>query len=125
MAEPTLVLAAFAGLATFLSPCMLPVIPAFLAQLVGTSLDHSDLQRRDVLVSTILLVISFSAVFAALGVVLGTVLQDAATGVLTWLARLAGTVVILLRLDTPGADATSARANVEKEPQSAGRVLDV
>jgi len=104
---------------------MLPVIPAFLAQLVGTSLDHSDLQRRDVLVSTILLVISFSAVFAALGVVLGTVLQDAATGVLTWLARLAGTVVILLRLDTPGADATSARANVEKEPQGAGRVLDV
>ena len=102
VAEPTLVLAAFAGLASFLSPCMLPVIPAFLAQLVGTSLDHSDLQRRDVLVSTILFVIGFSAVFAALGVVLGTVLQDAATGVLTWLSRLAGTVVILLGLHLTG-----------------------
>jgi cytochrome c-type biogenesis protein len=98
VAEPTLVLAAFAGLASFLSPCMLPVIPAFLAQLVGTSLDHSDLQRRDVLLNTILFVAGFSAVFAALGVVLGTVLQDAATGVLTWLSRLAGTVVILLGL---------------------------
>jgi cytochrome c-type biogenesis protein len=102
VAEPTLVLAAFAGLASFLSPCMLPVIPAFLAQLVGTSLDHSDLQRRDVLVSTILFVIGFSAVFAALGVVLGTVLQDAATGVLAWLSRLAGTVVILLGLHLTG-----------------------
>ena len=37
MAEPTLILAAIAGLASFLSPCMLPVIPAFLAQLAGTS----------------------------------------------------------------------------------------
>jgi cytochrome c biogenesis protein CcdA len=46
VAEPTLVLAVFAGVASFLSPCMLPVIPAFLAQLVGTSLDHSDLQRE-------------------------------------------------------------------------------
>jgi cytochrome c-type biogenesis protein len=102
VAEPTLILAAFAGLASFLSPCMLPVIPAFLAQLVGTSLDNSDLQRRDVLLGTILFVIGFSAVFASLGVVLGTVLQDAATGVLAWLSRLAGTVVILLGLHLTG-----------------------
>jgi cytochrome c-type biogenesis protein len=81
---------------------MLPVIPAFVAQLVGTSLDHSDLQRRDVLLGTILFVIGFSAVFAALGVVLGTILQDAATGVLAWLSRLAGTVVILLGLHLTG-----------------------
>ena len=102
MAKPTLVLAAFAGLASFLSPCMLPVIPAFLAQLVGTSLDHSDLQRREVLLGTILFVTGFSAVFAVLGAVLGTVLQDAATGILAWLSRLAGTVVILLGLHLTG-----------------------
>jgi cytochrome c-type biogenesis protein len=102
VAEPTLVLAAFAGLASFLSPCMLPVIPAFLAQLVGTSLDLSDLQRRNVLLGTILFVFGFSAVFATLGVVLGTVLQDAATVVLTWLSRLAGVVVILLGLHLSG-----------------------
>ena len=87
MTEPTLVLAAFAGLASFLSPCMLPVIPAFLAQFVGTSLDHSSLERRDVLLGTILFVIGFSAVFATLGVVLGAVLQDAATEVLGWLSK--------------------------------------
>ena len=55
MAEPTLVVAAFAGIASFLSPCMLPVIPAFLAQLASTSLDLSDLRRRDVLLGTVLL----------------------------------------------------------------------
>jgi cytochrome c-type biogenesis protein len=102
VAEPTLVLAAFAGLASFLSPCMLPVIPAFLAQLAGTSLDLSDLERRDILLGTILFVTGFSAVFATLGVVLGVVLADVATEVLAWLARLAGTVVIVLGLHLTG-----------------------
>lgn len=98
MAEPTLIVAAFAGLASFLSPCMLPVIPAFLAQLAGTSLDVSDLRRRDVLISTALFVVGFSAVFAGLG----AVLQEVATEVLAWLSRIAGTVVILLGLHLTG-----------------------
>jgi cytochrome c-type biogenesis protein len=102
VAEPTLVLAAFAGLASFFLPCILPVIPAFLAQLVGTSLDHANLRRRDVLVGTFLFVIGFSTVFAALGVVLGAVLQSAATGVLAWLSRLSGAVIILLGLHVTG-----------------------
>ena len=102
MAEPTLVLAAFAGLASFLSPCMLPVIPAFLAQLAGTSLDLSDLDRKDLLLGTILFVVGFSGVFATLGVVLSAVLADAAAEALAWLSRLAGTVVIVLGLHLTG-----------------------
>ena len=102
MAEPTLVVAAIAGLASFLSPCMLPVIPAFLAQLAGTSLDVSDLRRRDVLLSTVLFVVGFSGVFAGLGVTLGAVLQGVATEVLAWLSRIAGMVVILLGLHLTG-----------------------
>lgn len=102
MTEPTLALALAAGLASFLSPCMLPVIPAFLAQLAGTSLGVSDLRRRDVLLDTFLFVADFSAVFAALGVILNAVLQGVATEVLTWLSRLAGTVVILLGLHLTG-----------------------
>ena len=102
MPEPTLVLAGFAGLASFLSPCMLPVVPAFLAQLAGTSLDLSDLRRRDVLLGTVLFVLGFSAVFATLGVVLGTVLNNAATEVLVWLSRIAGTIIIVLGLHLTG-----------------------
>ena len=102
MPEPTLVLAASAGLVSFLSPCMLPVIPAFLAQLAGTSLGLSDLKRRDVLLGTILFVAGFSAVFAILGVVLGAVLTDVAAEALAWLSRLAGTVIIVLGLHLTG-----------------------
>ena len=102
MNEPTLALAAVAGLASFLSPCMLPVIPAFLAQLAGTSLGYTELKRRDVLLSTLLFVLGFSTVFAALGIVLNAVLQEAATETLNWLSRIAGTVVILLGLHLTG-----------------------
>ena len=102
MTESTLVLAALAGPASFVSPCMLPVIPAFLAQLAGTSLGHSDLERGDVLRGTVLFVIGLSAVFATLGVALGTVLESAATDVLAWLSRLAGEIVILLGLHLTG-----------------------
>lgn len=98
MGEPTLILALFAGFASFLSPCMLPVIPAFLAQLAGTSFDLSELERRDVLLGTVLFVLGFSAVFATLGVLLGTVLQEVTTEALTWLSRLAGAVIIVLGL---------------------------
>ena len=102
MVEPTLVVAAVAGLASFLSPCMLPVIPAFLAQLAGTSLDISDLRRRDVLLGTVLFVAGFSVVFAGLGVTLGAAFQGVATEALAWLSRAAGTVVILLGLHLTG-----------------------
>ncbi len=102
MTEPTLVLAAAAGTASFLSPCMLPVIPAFLAQLAGTSLGASELGRRNVFLSTLFFVAGFSAVFAVLGVLLNAALQGAATEVLAWLSRLAGTVVILLGLHLTG-----------------------
>ena len=102
MTEPTLALALAAGTAAFLSPCMLPVIPAFLAQLGGTSLGESSLRRRDVFLAAALFVAGFSAVFAVLGVVLNAALQEAATEVLTWLSRLAGTVVIVLGLHLTG-----------------------
>ena len=102
MAEPTLVLALFAGLASFLSPCMLPVIPAFLAQLAGTSLDLADLERRDVFLGTIMFVAGFSVIFATLGVVLGAVLADVAKEAQAWLSRLAGTIVTVLGLYLTG-----------------------
>ncbi len=102
MTEPTLFLAFGAGLVSFLSPCMLPVIPAFLAQLAGTSLSASEPRRRDVILGTVLFVAGLSAVFAILGVLLNTLLRDAASEVLVWLSRVAGTVVILLGLHLTG-----------------------
>lgn len=102
MEEPTIALAVAAGTASFLSPCMLPVIPAFIAQLAGTSLGSPDLRRRDVFLSVALFVFGFSVVFASLGVALNAVLEDVAAGTLAWLSRVAGAVVILLGLHLAG-----------------------
>jgi cytochrome c-type biogenesis protein len=102
MSEPTLALAVAAGVASFLSPCVLPVIPAFLAQLAGTSLGPADLERRGVFLDAALFVTGFSAVFAVMGVLLNAVLQEAATEVMAWLSRLAGTVIIVLGLHLTG-----------------------
>lgn len=81
---------------------MLPVIPAFLAQLAGTSLGHAEPRRKDLLLSTLLFVVGFSTIFAVLGVALNAVLAGAATDVLTWISRIAGVVVILLGLHLTG-----------------------
>ena len=51
------------ALVSFLSPCMLPVIPAFLAQLAGASLGTAKFQQ-DLFVSSLLFVTGLSTVFA-------------------------------------------------------------
>lgn len=75
------VLAALAaGLVSFLSPCVLPLVPGYLSIVTGVA--AADLERagwRQVLVPSLLFVASFSAIFIALGVTatgLGSFLQD-------------------------------------------------
>lgn len=102
MDEPTVVLAAAAGLASFLSPCMLPVIPAFFAQLAGSSLGREEIGRRDVFFGALLFVGGFSLVFAVLGVLLNAALREAAAETLAWLSRLAGGLIIALGLHLVG-----------------------
>ncbi len=75
------VLAAFAaGLVSFLSPCVLPLVPGYLSTVTGVS--AGELERADwrrVLVPSLLFVASFSAIFIALGVTasgLGSFLRD-------------------------------------------------
>jgi len=45
MAEVTIAIAALAGLASFVAPCILPMIPAFLAYISGTTL--SELNQKN------------------------------------------------------------------------------
>jgi cytochrome c-type biogenesis protein len=75
------VLAALAaGLVSFLSPCVLPLVPGYLSTVTGVA--AGDLERADwrqVLVPSLLFVASFSVIFIALGVTatgLGSFLQD-------------------------------------------------
>jgi cytochrome c-type biogenesis protein len=69
-----------AGLVSFLSPCVLPLVPGYLSTVTGVA--GHDLQRagwREVLVPSLLFVASFSAIFIALGMTatgLGSFLLD-------------------------------------------------
>ncbi|MFB6283272.1 MAG: cytochrome c biogenesis CcdA family protein [Halobacteria archaeon] len=100
--DPTLSFAFAAGLASFLSPCVLPVIPAFLAQLGGTTLQEGEVSRRKMFTSSLLFVIGFSLVFAVVGVLLNSVFRSASTEILKWLSRFAGTLIIVFGLQLTG-----------------------
>lgn len=103
MTEPTLVLAFAAGVASFASPCMLPVMPAFLAQLGGVSpVRTQDLGWRDLLLGALMFVVGFSLVFSVLGVALSAALEEVAAETLAWLSRVAGVVIIVLGLHMTG-----------------------
>ena len=101
--EPTVPLAFVAGIVSFASPCMLPVLPAFFAQLAGTSLGREGASGRLAKFSgAALFVAGFSLVFAVLGVALDVALAGLAAETLAWLSRLAGAVIIALGLGMTG-----------------------
>jgi len=75
------VLAALAaGLVSFLSPCVLPLVPGYLSAVTGVSAsDLEDASWKQVLGPSLLFVASFSAIFIALGLTatgIGSTLQD-------------------------------------------------
>ncbi|MDF1502141.1 cytochrome c biogenesis protein CcdA [Roseisolibacter sp. H3M3-2] len=56
-----------AGLLSFLSPCVLPLIPSYVTFITGLSLDDAQQARRSALVHALLFVLGFSLIFIALG----------------------------------------------------------
>lgn len=69
-----------AGLVSFLSPCVLPLVPGYLSAVTGVSVTELDrVGWRRVLLPSLLFVISFSAIFIALGLTatgLGSTLNE-------------------------------------------------
>ncbi len=101
MAEVTLIFALIAGLVSFLSPCVLPIIPGFLAYLGGSTTSGTG-NKREVFLNSLFFVLGFSLVFSILGVLLNTVLESVAYDVQIWLARIGGVVIILFGLYLTG-----------------------
>jgi cytochrome c-type biogenesis protein len=56
-----------AGLLSFLSPCVLPLIPSYVTFITGLSLDDATRARRTALVHALLFALGFSLIFVALG----------------------------------------------------------
>jgi len=64
----TLSIAFLAGLISFLSPCVLPLIPGYISYISGTSFDKIKEKKRNlILIKTIFFTLGFSFVFIALG----------------------------------------------------------
>jgi len=65
--------ALIAGLISFLSPCVLPLVPPYLVYLTGATIEHVandravSVSRRAVMASAVIFVLGFSTVFVALG----------------------------------------------------------
>ncbi|MDP1858614.1 MAG: cytochrome c biogenesis protein CcdA [Gemmatimonadaceae bacterium] len=62
-----LLVAFSAGLLSFLSPCVLPLIPSYITFITGLSFDEVQSSRRVALVHGLLFVLGFSLIFLALG----------------------------------------------------------
>lgn len=101
MTSVPLAVAFAAGLVSFLSPCVLPLIPGYLAYLAGASVGQTA-KRREIFLNSLFFVLGFGAVFAALGVLLNTLLSRAAYDVQIWLSRLGGVLIITFGLYLTG-----------------------
>jgi len=72
MPSITFLTALVAGILSFLSPCILPLVPVYLANIAGTSVLTPELaDRRHIFLHTISFIVGFSLVFTALGASLG------------------------------------------------------
>jgi cytochrome c-type biogenesis protein len=94
---PSFALAFVAGLLSFLSPCVLPLIPSYVGFLTGLTLEEVEVRRGTALAHALWFVAGFSLIFIALGA------TASALGVLllrsqVWIGRIGGVVVILFGL---------------------------
>jgi cytochrome c-type biogenesis protein len=100
--DVTLSAAAAAGLLSFLSPCVLPLVPPYLTFIAGTTIEDVATQkiaraRRDIFLAAILFVAGFSTVFVSLGATASFFGQILRTHIAT-LSLLAGLAIIAMGL---------------------------
>lgn len=96
--ESLTVLVAFtAGLLSFLSPCVLPLVPSYVTFITGMGLDDVSRARRTALLHATLFVLGFSFIFIALGAgasAFGQLLREYRV----WIARVGGVLMVLMGL---------------------------
>jgi len=108
--EVNVLVSALAGAGSFFSPCILPILPAFISYLSGTTLNELQTNnaagttgravtikkstRLNIFLNTVYFVLGFSLVFSVLGVILNSVLVTAGIGFQSALATVGGLVII-------------------------------
>jgi cytochrome c-type biogenesis protein len=114
-----------AGIASFLAPCVIPLVPAYLGMITGEAADHRD--PGHAVASTLLFVAGFATVFAALGVAAGLA-GSSLSSVQTGLERVGGVLIILFGLALLGVvrgPFARERRLITELPQAGGRLRPV
>lgn len=103
MSEITLAIAALAGLGSFVAPCILPMVPAFLAYISGTTITELSgkgnvktfsINRTNVILNSLFFVLGFSVVFSTLGVIINSTIGSSATGLIESFNQIGGIIII-------------------------------
>ncbi len=109
-----------AGVLSFLSPCVLPLIPSYMSFITGLSLEEMGDQRRAAVTHALLFVSGFTLIFMALGATatgLGRLLQFHQV----WLERAGGVLIVVFGLYMLGAFsfgvfARERRVHIQNKP---------
>lgn len=106
-----MLISALAGTGSFFSPCILPILPAFISYLSGTTINEVQSStindsstkgriitlrrstRLNIFINTVYFVLGFSLIFAVLGVILNSVLSTVGIGFQSTLQLIGGTVI--------------------------------
>ena len=103
MAEITLAVAVLAGLGSFVAPCILPMIPAFLAYISGTTLSELNqkqgsktitINRTNIVLNSVFFVLGFSIVFSTLGVIINSVLSTSSGELIEGFNQIGGIIIV-------------------------------
>jgi cytochrome c-type biogenesis protein len=101
MSPITVPLAFAAGLLSFVSPCVLPLVPVYLSYLSGSSLSgETPPSRRQVFSHALFFVGGFTLIFVVLFGLPTTILGSLLGEYSGWIAKIGGVVVILFGLHT-------------------------
>ncbi|MCF6304961.1 MAG: cytochrome c biogenesis protein CcdA [Rhodobacteraceae bacterium] len=92
---PSMFIALIAGIVSFLSPCVLPIVPPYLAYMAGTSIEDIEAgKNRKVIIAALFFVMGLSTVFMLMGIAasaLGrTILQYQST------MTIAGGIIVMI-----------------------------
>lgn len=102
MNDVTIIVAFGAGIISFLAPCVLPLVPGFIAYLGGIALQKKTpsalVSRFAMLNASIFFVLGFTAVFSTLGLVLHSAIVQAGSELQSVFAKIGGVIVIFFGL---------------------------
>ena len=92
-----------AGIFSFLSPCVLPLVPSYLTFVTGMSLEdlQEGVDRRTTFTHSLLFVLGFSSIFILLGAS-ASFLGQFFRAYEVWITRIGGVVIVLLGMHLAG-----------------------